>query len=60
MKPPYLALIEHVVREHKKDKGIPLAVEIETALFGCGFRIVSAQELEELRMIASKVRRRAA
>jgi hypothetical protein len=59
-KPPYLALIEHVVRDHKPKNGIPLAVEIENALFGCGFRIVGAKELEDLRMTASKVRRRAA
>lgn len=61
MRPPYLVLIEHVVKEHQAGhRKLDLATEIESALFGCGFRIISAKELEELKMIASKVRRRAA
>jgi hypothetical protein len=58
MKPPYLALIEHVVKECAEGKRkLDLATEIERALFGCGFRIISAKELEELKGFASRAKR---
>ena len=45
LKPPYLALIEHIVKEHAAGKlKLDLATEIETGLFTCGFRIVAAKE----------------
>jgi hypothetical protein len=58
LKPPYLALIEHIVKEHAAGKlKLDLATEIEAALFGCGFRIIAARELERLQIVASEVSR---
>jgi hypothetical protein len=56
-KPPYLALIEQIVKEHAKDDKIDLATKIEAGLFSCGFRIIASRELERLNIVASEVSR---